>query len=388
MAKQRIYMDWNATAPLLGDARAAMLDALAEPGNPSSVHAEGRAARAMVEKARRQVAALVCAEPSHVTFTSCATEAANHVLTPEFRMGRAPLVASMLYVSAIEHPALREGGRFAADRVREVPVAESGVIDLGALERLLQAHPKEEGLPLVAVMLVNNETGVIQPVVDVARIVHAHSGLLVVDAVQAAGRIAIDMGMLGADFLILSSHKIGGPKGAGALVSRGETLMPVPLLKGGGQEKGHRAGTENVAAIVGFGAAAQWMVEGLAERNAAIGALRNRLEEGMRAAASDVVIHGAAEARVANTCFFTLPGLRAETGQIAFDLEGLALSAGAACSSGKVGQSHVLTAMGHDAKTGGLRISLGPSTTADEVEEAIEIFSRVASRRKMAGEAA
>lgn len=388
MAKQRIYMDWNATAPLLGDARAAMIDALAEPGNPSSVHAEGRAARAMVEKARRQVAALVGAEPSHVTFASCATEAANHVLTPEFRMGRAPLVASMLYVSAIEHPALREGGRFAADRVREIPVTASGVVDVGALERLLGAHPKEEGLPLVAVMLVNNETGVIQPVADVARVVHGHGGLLVVDAVQAAGRIAVDMGMLGADFLILSSHKIGGPKGVGALVSRGETLMPVPLLKGGGQEKGHRAGTENVAAIVGFGAAAQWMSEGLAERNAAIGALRNRLEGGMRATASDVIIHGEGEARVANTCFFSLPGMKAETGQIAFDLEGLALSAGAACSSGKVGQSHVLTAMGYDAKTGGLRLSLGPSTTAEEVERAIEIFSRVASRRKMAGEAA
>jgi len=388
MAKKRIYLDWNATAPLLDEARDALVDALSLPGNPSSVHAEGRAARAMVEKARRQVAALVGAEPSHVTFTSCATEAANHVLTPDFRMGRAPLVASMFYVSAIEHPALREGGRFAADRVREIPVTVSGVVDVDALERLLQAHSAEEGLPLVAVMLVNNETGVIQPVADVARVVHAHGGLLVVDAVQAAGRIAIDMATLGADFLILSAHKIGGPKGAGALVSRGETLMPVSLIRGGGQERGHRAGTENVAAIAGFGAAAAWATKDLAARNAAIGALRNRLEGGMRASAPDVIIHGEAEKRVANTCFFTLPELKAETGQIAFDLEGLALSAGAACSSGKVGQSHVLTAMGRDAKTGGLRISLGFSTTEDEIDRAIEIFARIAGRRKVSGQAA
>ncbi|HCL67146.1 MAG TPA: cysteine desulfurase [Rhizobium sp.] len=388
MAKKRIYLDWNATAPLLDEARDALVDALSLPGNPSSVHAEGRAARAVVESARRQVAALVGAEPSHVTFTSCATEAANHVLTPDFRMGRAPLVASMFYVSAIEHPALREGGRFAADRVREIPVTVSGVVDVDALERLLQAHSAEEGLPLVAVMLVNNETGVIQPVADVARIVHAHGGLLVVDAVQAAGRIAIDMATLGADFLILSAHKIGGPKGVGALVSRGETLMPVPLIRGGGQEKGHRAGTENVAAIAGFGAAAACAAKDLAARNAAIGALRDRLEGGMRASAPDVIIHGEGEKRVANTCFFTLPELKAETGQIAFDLEGLALSAGAACSSGKVGQSHVLSAMGRDAKTGGLRISLGSSTTEDEIDRTIEIFARIAGRRKVSGQAA
>ncbi|MFA7415694.1 MAG: cysteine desulfurase family protein [Rhizobium sp.] len=388
MAKKRIYLDWNATAPLLDEARDALVDALSLLGNPSSVHSEGRAARAMVEKARRQVAALVGAEPSHVTFTSCATEAANHVLTPDFRMGRAPLSVARLYVSAIEHPAIREGGRFDRERVTEIPVEASGVVDLKSLETLLASHPQDAGPPLIAIMLVNNETGIIQPVSEASAIVHAHGGLLVVDAVQAAGRIAIDMATLGADFLILSAHKIGGPKGAGALVSRGETLMPVPLIRGGGQEKGHRAGTENVAAIVGFGAAAHWMAEGLDERNAAIGALRDRLEGGMRASAPDVVIHGEAEKRVVNTCFFTLPELKAETGQIAFDLEGLALSAGAACSSGKVGQSHVLTAMGRDAKTGGLRISLGFSTTEDEIERAIEIFMRIAARRKVSGRAA
>ncbi|SMF68876.1 cysteine desulfurase [Xaviernesmea oryzae] len=388
MAINRIYLDWNATAPLAAPARAAMLDALELPGNASSVHGEGRAARAAVDKARRQVAALVGAEPAHVTFTSGATEAANHVLTPEFRMGRAPLTISRLYVSAIEHPAIREGGRFDTADVTEVPVTRDGIIDLAALENLLDGHDRNAGLPMVAVMLVNNETGIVQPVAEAAALAHAHGGLMVVDAVQAAGRLPVDINALDADFLILSSHKIGGPKGVGALVSRGEALMPKPLIRGGGQEKGHRSGTENFHAVVGFGAAAEAALEGLAERNAAIGVLRDRLEEGMRRAAPDVVIHGTAVPRVGNTCFFTLPGLKSETGQIAFDLEGVALSAGSACSSGKVGESHVLTAMGHDPKLGALRISLGPDTTQEDISRALAAFSKIATRRRPAGEAA
>ncbi|MGK6314901.1 cysteine desulfurase family protein [Neorhizobium sp. DT-125] len=388
MAIDRIYLDWNATAPLAAPARAAMLDALELPGNASSVHGEGRAARAAVDRARRQVAALVGAEPAHVTFTSGATEAANHVLTPEFRMGRAPLTVGRLYVSAIEHPAIREGGRFDKADVTEVPVTRNGIIDLQALENLLSSHDRDAGLPMVAVMLVNNETGIIQPVTEAAAIAHAHGGLMVVDAVQAAGRLPVHINALDADFLILSSHKIGGPKGVGALVSRGEVLMPKPLIRGGGQEKGHRSGTENFHAVVGFGAAAEAALEGLEERNAAIGALRDRLEEGMCQVAPDVVIHGTAAPRVANTCFFTLPGLKSETGQIAFDLEGVALSAGSACSSGKVGESHVLTAMGHDPKLGALRISLGPDTTEEDISRALAAFAKVAQRRRPAGEAA
>lgn len=388
MAKDRIYLDWNATAPLLEGARQAMISALALNGNPSSVHAEGRAARAVIEAARRDVAALVGATAANVVLTASATEAANLVLSPVFRMGKAPLKIGRLYVSAIEHPAVREGGRFASDQVAEIPATASGLIDLAALEALLEAHDGETGLPMVAVMAVNNETGIIQPVREAARLVHARGGLILVDGVQAAGRMALDVEDLGADFLILSAHKIGGPKGAGALIARGETLMPSPLVRGGGQEKGHRAGTENVAAIAGFGAAAAWARVGLDERNAAIGALRDRLEAGMRNAAPDLVVHGADVARVANTSFFTLPGLKAETGQIAFDLEGVALSAGAACSSGKVGASHVLTAMGQDAKTGALRISLGAATTVEEIDRAVEIFTRIAARRKISGAAA
>lgn len=241
---------------------------------------------------------------------------------------------------------------------------------------------------MVAIMLVNNETGIIQPVEAAAKIVHAHGGLLVVDAVQAAGRIPVDIGALGADFLILSSHKIGGPKGVGALVSRGETLMPAPLVRGGGQEKGHHSGTENLPGILGFGAAAKSASLEIETRNARIEALRDRLERGMRDAAADVEIYGQGLRRVANTCFFTLPGMKAETGQIAFDLEGVSLSAGSACSSGKVGESHVLKAMGRDPDIGALRISLGWETNDDDVSQAIDAFSKIAGRRKLDGQAA
>lgn len=388
MASQRTYLDWNATAPLSEAARLAMLDALALPGNASSVHAEGRAARAAVEKARRQVATLAGAEPAHVTFTSGATEASNQVLTPDFRMGRAPVSVSRLYASAIEHPAIREGGRFATEQITEIPVTPSGIIDLSALETLLADHDQASGLPMVAVMLVNNETGIIQPVAEAAALAHAYRGLMVVDAVQAAGRLPLDINALDADFLIISSHKIGGPKGVGALISRGEMLMPKPLIRGGGQEKGHRSGTENFHAVIGFGAAAAVMSEDPDDRNGRIGAFRDTLEQAMTQAAPDIVIHGAGGARVANTSFFTLPGFKAETGQIAFDLEGIALSAGSACSSGKVGQSHVLTAMGHSPDVGGLRISLGPDTTQTDVEKAIAAFEKIARRRKVPGQAA
>ncbi len=387
MIQSKVYMDWNATAPLLDEAREAILSGLDMAGNPSSVHGEGRAAKAALEQARRDVAALAGRDPAHVTFTSGATEAANWVLTPDFRMGRSPLPVGRLYVSAIEHPAIREGGRFPRERITEVPVLSSGVIDLDALDAHLAAHGKASHAAMIAVMLVNNETGIIQPVSEVTELVRAHGALLVVDAVQAAGRIDLAEHAGEADFLILSAHKLGGPRGVGALISRGEALMPAPLIRGGGQEKGHRSGTENLAGILGFAAAAKAAAIDMGERNARIATLRDRLETGMRHAAPDVIIHGADEPRVANTSFFSLPGLKSETGQIAFDLEGIALSAGSACSSGRIGESHVLSAMGFDPKLGALRISIGPATTEADVERTIEAFTRIAGRRRMAGAA-
>ena len=388
MSKARIYLDWNATAPLLDAARVAMVDALNLAGNPNSVHAEGRRARQAIEGARRSVAALAGASSSNLVFTSGATEAANLVLSPDYAMGRAGLKVGHLYLSAIEHPAVRLGGRFGPDAVTEIPVTAEGIVDLCALARLLEAHPQDRGMPMVAIMLANNETGVIQPVREAADLVHAKGGLMVVDAVQAVGRIPVDIESLAADFLIVSSHKIGGPKGAGALVSRGEMLMPKPLITGGGQEKGHRGGTENVAALVGFGEAARLAADDLLARNARIASLRDGLETAMAAAAPDLVIYGQTAPRLPNTIFFGLPGLKAETGQIAFDLEGLSLSAGSACSSGKVGQSHVLTAMGFDPQAGGLRISIGATTSEAEIERAAAIFATVAKRRRLKVEAA
>lgn len=381
-------MDWNATAPLLPAVRDVLVSALDLAGNPSSVHREGRAARAAVEGARREVAALVGAEAAHVTFTSGATEAANLVLTPDFRMGRAPVRYGHLYVSAIEHPAFREGGRFGKADVTEIPVTSVGVIDLAALQTLLSSHDASAGLPMVACMLVNNETGILQPVAEAARLVHAAGGLMVVDAVQAAGRVPLDINALDADFLVVSSHKVGGPKGAGALISRGEVMMPKPLIHGGGQEKGHRSGTENTLSVIGFGAAAAVAAKNLEVEAARLAALRARLEDGMRVSAPDVIIHGEDVARVGNTTFFTLPGLKAETGQIAFDIEGIALSAGSACSSGKVGESHVLTAMGRDPKLGALRISLGHATDEADIERTLAAFAKIAGRRRLSGQAA
>jgi cysteine desulfurase len=301
-----------------------------------------------------------------VVFTSGATEAASTLLTPDWRMGRMPLRFSRLYVSAADHPCLLAGGRFAAGQVVRVGVDANGVADLPALRGALSAHDRAEGLPLVAMHWVNNETGVVQPVAEIGRIVRAAGGTLVVDAVQAAGRIALDIAAGPADCLILSAHKIGGPAGVGAIVAKADLMMPVALVTGGGQEKGFRAGTENLAGIAGFGAAAREALRQL-EALGPIRACRDAAEAAIRRLAPETVIFGEGAERVCNTTFFAVPGLKAETAQIAFDLAGVALSAGSACSSGKVGPSHVLKAMGVDEALGALRVSVGPGTTRDDI---------------------
>lgn len=380
MPAPRAYLDHNASAPLLPEARAAMLAALDAGGNASSVHGEGRAARRLVETARRQVAVLVGAAPAHVVFTSGATEAASTLLTPDWRMGRSALRMSRLYVCAADHPCLLSGGRFAPADISVFGVDGDGIADLAALEAMLAAHDREAGLPLVAVHAANNETGVIQPVAEIARLVKAAGGVLVIDAVQAAGRIPIDISSGWGDFLILSSHKIGGSQGAGAIVGESDLMMPAPLVRGGGQEKGRRAGTENVAAIAGFGAAADVALARLPEM-AAVAALRDMAEAGLRELAPGATIYGEDAPRLANTSFFAIPGMKAETAQIAFDLAGVALSAGSACSSGRVGPSHVLEAMGHDGGGGALRVSLGRSTTAEEIAMFRSALAKLVGRR-------
>ena len=383
MDKSRIYMDYrNATAPLLPVARTAMLKALDLIGNPSSVHAEGRAARAIIDTARRQIAELCGAEANAVIFTSGATEAAAMVLSPHFRMGKSDMTIGHLFVSAVEHPCILCGGRFGQDQVSILSVDHNGLIDLDDLDKMLSARASKDSVSMVALQLANNETGVIQPVAAAAKIVREHGGILVVDAVQAAGRMPINQAALGADFLVLSSHKIGGPKGAGALVCAGEILMPSPLIPGGGQEKGHRSGTENPAALAGFGAAAAFALADLDSRVEDMKRMRDALEAGILKLAPDCVIYGAAVPRLVNTTFFALPGLKAETAQIAFDLEGVAVSAGSACSSGKVGPSHVLKAMGHDVVPGGIRISIGGQTTQDDIDAFFTAFAKINEKRE------
>ncbi|EKF41098.1 nitrogenase cofactor synthesis protein nifS [Nitratireductor indicus C115] len=387
MAARRAYLDHNASAPLLEEARAAMLDALSVAANPSSVHSEGRAARRMLEEARASVAALVNGKPQHVVFTSGATEAAATLLSPHWTMGRAPLAFSRVYVSAADHPCVLKGGRFSPEAVVEIRVAPNGLVDLDDLKARLDAHDTSAGLALVAIHAVNNETGVIQPVEEIGRIAHASGAVVVLDAVQAAGRIPVDISKGYADYLILSSHKIGGPKGVGAIVSAADLMMPVPLIVGGGQEKGHRAGTENLAAIVGFGAAARCALAGL-DRIENVATMRDRIEELVVAHVPDAVFFGRAAERVANTSFFSIPGMKAETVQIAFDLAGVALSSGSACSSGRVGPSHVLQAMGFGEDASALRVSIGPSTGEEEIGLFADALAGIARRRKGKAEAA
>lgn len=386
MAATRAYLDYNASAPLIAEARAAMVAAL-DAANPSSVHAEGRASRRLVEDARRDVARLVNARPEHVVFTSGATEAASTLLTPDWQMGRGAIRMSHLYVSAADHPCILNGGRFAAAQVTRIGVDRNGITDLEALSAALAAHDKAAGLPLVAIHAANNETGVVQPVERIGEVVKAAGGVLVVDAVQAAGRIPLDMSGPYADYLILSSHKIGGPKGIGAIIAASDLMMPRPLVNGGGQEKGHRAGTENVAGIAGFGAAARAALAGLAGRDA-IARRRDEIEAIVTELAPDAEIFGNAAPRLANTTFFAIPGIKAETAQIAFDLAGVALSAGSACSSGKVGPSHVLKAMGHGDSLGALRVSIGHATGAGDIEAFRAALAGIVARRAGKEEAA
>jgi cysteine desulfurase len=366
----RAYLDWNATAPLRPEARAAMLAACERVGNPSSIHGEGRAARQAVEVARRSVAALVGAEPRNVIFTSGGTEANALALTPALDIEGDHGPRDRLLISAIEHPSVRTGGRFPAAAVEDVPARNDGRVDLAALEQRLAALAPQGARPLVSLMLANNETGVIQPVAAAAGLVHRVGGLLHVDAVQGAGKIPCNVNDLGADLMTLSAHKLGGPKGVGALVRRDERLHPDPLIKGGGQERGARAGTENVAGIAGFGAAADAADRQAIDEAARASRLRDRLEAGVMAMSPAAVIFGRAAERLPNTTLFSVPGVRAETALIALDLDGVAVSSGSACSSGKVAASHVLEAMGVDPGLAGgaIRVSLGFSTSDEEVD--------------------
>jgi cysteine desulfurase len=370
---RRVYLDWNATTPLRAEARDAMLAAYELIGNPSSVHAEGREARRLVEDARAALAAAVGALPRNVVFTSAGTEANALALSPGLR-GPSGGPVERLLASAVEHASVLAGGRFPPDRIGLIRVTRSGVIDLDHLETLLGEGPRA----LVSIMAANNETGAIQPVAEAARIVHEAGGLLHVDAIQALGKIPFNMNAVGADLATVSAHKIGGPKGIGALLVAEGIAGLEPVLRGGGQEKNRRAGTENVAGIAGFGAAVEAVFQALPEDAQRMATLRTRLENGLSAVAGATVFSDDAT-RLPNTVLFTAPGLKAETAVIGFDLEGIAVSSGSACSSGKVQPSHVLSAMGYDATVaqGAVRLSLGWSTEPDDINRALEAWRKL-----------
>ena len=369
----RVYFDWNATTPLRREAREAMAAAWDLGGNPSSVHAEGRQARRLVEAARASIAAAVGALPRNVIFTSGGTEANALALTPGLRRGTGPAV-ERLAVSAIEHASVLAGGRFPSATISTIGVTGSGVLDLDWLRAALAGGPPA----LVSVMAANNETGALQPVREAAEIVHAAGGLLHVDAIQAFGKIRLDISDINADLVTVSAHKLGGPKGVGAVILAEGLQGFEPLLRGGGQELGRRAGTENVAGIAGFGAAVRAAGDGLDGEAVRLAGLRNRLETGLRQT-PDVMVFSSDVERLPNTTLFTVPGLRAETAVIGFDLAGIAVSSGSACSSGKVQPSHVLEAMGvgPELAQGAVRLSLGWSTSEADVDFCIEAWRKL-----------
>jgi cysteine desulfurase len=414
--RPRSYLDHNATSPLRTGARAAMVAAFDCVGNPSSIHAEGRAARQIVEDARETVAAIFAVEPSRVYFTSSGTEAANWLLQPRRD--------ETLAVSAVEHPCVLSGHRFEPGKLREVPVLEDGAIDLNALEAALSPGSA------AAVQAANNETGVVQRTAEIAEIVHSKGAVLICDAVQAIGRLPLRE-LEGADVLFFSAHKFGGPKSAGAAIVRDPDFLPAPLLKGGGQERRQRSGTENVPGIAGLAAALEVAVAEQAGFAARAEALRDKLECGIRAIAPDAVIFGAppgatrrhsvtgagedsaassprrrgpisqlvpasemdsrlrgndaaADAdRLPNTTCFAVPGKSAGVSLIAFDLGGVAVSSGSACSSGKVERSHVLAAMGisPELSGGAIRVSTGWTTTEADIERFLTVLSRICDGR-------
>jgi cysteine desulfurase len=368
MKKTPVYCDYNAGAPVRAEAAVAMSRALAAGGNPSSVHATGRRARALIEDAREKLAGMLGASAENVVLTSGATEALHLAL--------ASAGATTLIVSAVEHDAIFEQTTRGLKTQHVALVDAHGVIDLAALSALLAAASKPA---LVAVQLGNNETGVIQPIARVAALCREHGALLLVDAAQAFGRIPVDIADLDATYLVVSSHKLGGPPGVGALVLAPGAPFATTRF-GGGQERGRRPGTENMPAVVGFAVAAEWALRDLEAEATRLAAMRDRFEAGLP---RDAVIFGAGAKRLPNTSNFALPGLAAETAVIAMDLEGVALSSGAACSSGKVRSSRVLAAMGvaPELAKGALRVSFGHESRKNDVDDVLHALSKIDARR-------
>ncbi|MBK18137.1 MAG: cysteine desulfurase [Rhodospirillaceae bacterium] len=362
----RSYLDFNATAPTRSEVIDAVTKAMQEGGNASSVHADGRAARARVERARQQVAALVGADPAGVIFTGSGTEANNQALRAT--------KCERLIVSAIEHESVLQ----ARDDAVICPVTPDGLVDLEALQALLAENSSST---VVSIMLANNETGIIQPVVEAVQIAHDAGAFFHCDAVQAAGKIPVDMMALGVDSLALSAHKIGGPQGIGVLICRDPSLM-ARFVHGGGQESGLRAGTENVPGIVGYGVAAECALVGL-DNFGGLANLRDDLELRIQELEPNVQIIGKNLDRLPNTSKILTKGLTSEVQVMGLDLDGVSISAGSACSAGRVEMPYVLAAMGVPEELGlcAVRVSLGWTTTGEDVDRYIEAWQKLYDRK-------
>lgn len=374
MVQTQIYLDFNATAPVLPAVVDAVTHALSVTGNPSSVHQHGREARHLVQMARQNVAAAVDTSPENVIFTSGGTESNNVAL----RSATSAADGTEMLVASTEHDSVLAT---AGGRTPLLPVQQNGLLDLQVLDERLAALA---GRAVVSTMLANNETGIIQPIPAIAEIVHAHDGLLHCDAVQAVGKIPVSFPDLGADSMAITAHKFGGPKGVGALVLR-SGLDFEPEIIGGGQEEGRRSGTENVASIAGFGAAAALVPE-LLSHASRLASMRDDLQSQLKETASPVYVAGENVDRLPNTLSVTMPGVPGDTQVMSFDLEGISISSGAACSSGKVSISHVLAAMGIDPEVAkcAVRISLGPSTQDQHIEKFLSIWMQLSNRLKAA----
>ena len=365
MTGRETYLDWNATTPLRPEAAAAIAAAMAQCGNASSVHRWGRTARQAVEQARVAVAALVDASPDGVVFVGGGSESNHLALLGSSR--------ARVLVSAIEHSSVLQ----AVPTAEKIPVDRDGIVDVAALDALLAADRRPA---IVSVMLANNETGILQPVAAVSEIAHAHGALFHCDAIQAAGKLGLVADKIGADLVSLSAHKLGGPPGIGALVVTGDADL-APMIRGGGQERGRRAGSENLLGIAGFAAAAEAALAGLGDYER-VRQLRDRLERAALAAVPGALVIGGEASRLPNTSALSLPGIAAETQVIALDLAGVMVSAGAACSSGKVGPSHVLAGMGLSPEVAAatIRVSLGWTTRDDDIAHFLDAWTALARR--------
>ncbi|MCW5723795.1 MAG: cysteine desulfurase [Maricaulaceae bacterium] len=373
-----VYLDHNATTPLRPEAGAAMLRALERAGNPSSVHASGRAARALVEQARATLARLVCARAEDVIFTGGGTEANNLAIEGAVATGQ----IKRIIVSAMEHDAVSRCAAATNLPVEFLPPRKDGTADLDWLaQRLARWSAEADGTPFVCLQAANNETGVIQPYAEAGRMLGEAGGLLHIDAVQALGKFEFDFAASGAAYAALSAHKAGGPQGVGALVLSCDAPFSRPR-KGGGQEKGRRDGTENVAGIAGFAAAAEAAVRDL-ELFEGLAALRDRAADGVRKHCPDAHVIGEGAARLANTLCVAAPGWPGEMQVIALDLEGVEVSAGSACSSGKTTAGRALTAIAGEALARcAIRVSLGWTTTETDIERFIAAWGRAYARIK------